>query len=281
MSSSLPPIPEENRPHLELMRPLPTTTQAAPLAAKPAPLLAAPQTLELGPLGNSNNPSPNRRAASCPVQRAYPWLLVTSTALAAAFCGLYMTKPVIVAGPQPGPAATANAPAPAPVYAASESSQTRPQESLMPRSGGLPGDVTKPEQADPRRLASAAAGPESAYEQTNLQIQHVLNAQGPEGEDLGKIDLKVPVLYRSRSLRWTPEEVARARELMVRIGSYQEESRRLREEGNSLLSEWNTLVGSSIPAAVLRADSPSLSREAQPAAAEGLDSTQAIEIQNR
>jgi len=279
--SHLPPIPGTNRPHLELMRPLPTTTQAAPLAAKPAPVQPSPQTLELGPLTNSASPAPNRRATGCPVQRAYPWLLVSSTALAALFCGLYMTKPVIVAGQQPGPAATAQAPSPSPVLAASPS---RPPEadSLLPRSGTLPGDVTKPQPADPRRFTSAQAGPESAYEQTNLQIQHVLKAQGPDGLDLGKIDLKVPVLYRSRALRWTPEEIARARDLMARISDYQEASRYLREEGNSLLTEWNALVGESIPASSLRADSPSLSGVPQAAAGNGgLDSTQAIEIQNR
>lgn len=275
--SNLPPVPEKNRPHLELMRPLPTTTHAAPLAAKPAPVLAAPQTLELGPLSTSPSPATNRRAAACPVQRAYPWLLVTSTALAALFCGLYMTKPVIVAGRQPGPAATANSPSP--VFS---SSQPTPGDSLMPGSGALPGDITKPQAADPRRLTSAQAGPENAFEETNLQIQHVLNAQGPGGEDLGKIALKVPVLYRSRALRWTPEEVAKARKLMVQIGDYQEASKDLREQGKVLLAEWNTLVGSSIPADVLRADSPSLTGETQPAAGvEGLDSTQAIEIQNR
>lgn len=275
--SSLPPIPGKDRPHLDLMRPLPTTTHSAPLAAKPAPVLPAPQTLELGPLSNSTSPAPNRRAAACPVQRAYPWLLVTSTALAALFCGLYMTKPVIVAGRQPGPAATANSPSP--VFA---SSQSKPADSLMPRPGALPGDVTKPQPADPRRLASAQEGPENAFEETNLQIQHVLKAQGPGGEDLGKIDLKVPVLYRSRALRWTPEEVAKARDLMVRIGNYQEASRMIRDEGNNLLAEWNTLVGNSIPTAVLRADSPSLTGETQPAAdPDGLDSAEAIEIQNR
>ena len=275
--SNLPPVPEKNRPHLELMRPLPTTTQSAPLAAKPSQLATAPQTLELGPLSNSTSPAPNRRAAACPVQRAYPWLLLTSTALAALFCGLYMTKPVIVAGRQPGPAATANSPAPT-----LASIQPDPADSLLPRAGALPGDITKPQPADPRRLASAQAGPENAFEETNLQIQHVLKAQGPNGEDLGKIDLKVPVLYRSRALRWTPEEVAKARQLMVRIGNYQEASRIIRNEGNSLLAEWNTLVGSSIPTAVLRADSPSLTGDLQPAAGtEGLDSTQAIEIQNR
>jgi hypothetical protein len=234
--------------------------------------------LELGPLTHSTAPASNRRSTACPVQRAYPWLLAGSTALAAVFCGLYMTKPVIVTGAQAGPAATANAPAPAFAAAAAPSPDA---DSLLPRSGVLPGDTSKPQPADPRRLASAQSGPENAYEPTNLQIQHVLKAQGPDGEDLGKIALEVPVLYRSRALRWTTEEVAQARDLMVRIGHYQEASRLLRDEGSSLLAEWNSLVGNSIPASVLRADSPSLTREAGPAGTESLDSTQAIEIQNR
>ncbi len=261
------------------MRPLPTTTPAAPVATKPLSAILAPQTLELGPLGNSHNQTPNRRAAACLVQRSYPWLLIASTALAAIFCGLYLTKPVIVAGPAPGPAATANSPAPA--FAAAPFSAQKSPELLLPGAGALPGDVSKPQAADPRRLPSAVSGPESAYEETNLQIQHVLNAQGPGGEDLGKINLKVPVLYRSRALRWTPDEVAHARALMTRIGNYQEASRMIRDEGQKLLGEWNALVGESIPSTVLRADSPSLTGEAPSEDAGSLDSTQAIEIQNR
>ena len=76
---SLPPIPGKGRPHLDLMRPLPTTTQAAPLATKPAVSTAVSQTLELGPLHHSTLPAQNRRAAtSYTIQRAYPWLLIAS-----------------------------------------------------------------------------------------------------------------------------------------------------------------------------------------------------------
>lgn len=259
------------------MRPLPTTTQAAPVAVKPAPVIASNQTLELGPLHHSSAPAPNRRAQACPISRAYPALLIASTALAAVFCALYVNKPVIVAGQSPGPAATATAPAP-PAFASSPSPAGEP---LLPRAGTLPGDTNKPQPADPRRLSPRSAGSEKPFEETNLRVQHVLNAEGPNGEDLGKLMLEVPVLYRSRALRWTPAEVARARDLMTRIGNYQEASRKVREEGQMLLGEWNLLIGESIPADVLRADSPSLSREAQPAATESLDSTQAIEIQNR
>lgn len=277
---SLPPIPGRDRPHLDLMRPLPTTTQAAPLATKPAVTTAVSQTLELGPLHHSTVPAQNRRSnAPCPVQRAYPWLLIASTALAAVFCGLYLNKPVVVAGHGPGPSVTAISPAP-PVPAMIAAAP-KPADSLLPRGGNLPGDIAKPQAADPRRLASAGAGPERAFEETNLRIQHVLKAQGPDGEDLGKIMLEVPVLYRSRALRWTPEEVARARSLMTRIGHYQEAAQIVRNEGRKLLGEWNALVGESIPTPVLRADSPSLSGGLQPSTEEQLDSTQAIEIKNR
>lgn len=261
------------------MRPLPTTTPAAPAAAKPLPAILAPQTLELGPLGTPHSPGPNRRTAAYPVQRGYPWLLVASTGLAAIFCGLYLTKPVIVAGHAHGPMTAANPPfpdLPAPAPARPSSA-----ELLLPGATALPGDASKPLATDPRRLPSAAAGPESAYEETNLQIQHVLNAQGPQGEDLGKINLKVPVLYRSRALRWTPDEVAQARALMTRIGNYQEASRMIRDEGQKLLGEWNALVGESIPATVLRADSPSLTGQAPTDDDANLDSTQAIELRNR
>ena len=102
------------------MRPLPTSTQIAPVAAKPAPVVATPQTLELGPITGSPSAGTNRRAPAATAQRAYPWLLVTSTLLSATFFTLYLTKPVIAAG-VPATAALASpldpTPPPAPAAA--------------------------------------------------------------------------------------------------------------------------------------------------------------------
>lgn len=264
------------------MRPLPTTTQVAPVVAKP-PVPTATQTLELGPLSHSSSLANRRSAGSNP--KSYPWLLLASTGLAAVFCGLYLTKPVIAAAPsrmavdEPFDPAPPLPPGPA-MAMAKQAAAVAP--SLLPSGATLPGDhAAKPQTTDPRHLESVAPGAAASYEETNLRIQHVLKARGPAGEDLGKIMLEVPVLYGSRSLRWTPAEIARARELLVRMGDYQEKSRALQNECSNLLSEWNSLVGDSIPTSVLRADSPSLTREALLNPGEGLDSTEAIEIQNR
>jgi hypothetical protein len=247
---------------------------------KPAPVSATPQTLELGPLSGSPSPAQNRRAPAAAAQRAYPWLLVTSTVLCATFFTLYLTKPVIAAGVAPSVSANELDPPPPP---SPSPAGAKPQDSaLLPNSHSLPGDKgSKPVAADPRRLGSVAAGSAASFEESNLRVQHVLNARGPAGEDLGKVTLEVPVIYASRTLRWTPEEIARARDLQVRIGDYQEKSRALREEGRMLMEQWNALMADSIPSEVLRADSPTLNRPSLTNPAQGLDSAEAIEIQNR
>ena len=219
---------------------------------------------------------PNRRTASCATHRAYPWLLVASTAIAGAFCTLYITKPVIIAAPTVPPFSAGN-----PVTPTPPASQAPP--SLMPNADHLPGEKISARQ-DP--VASQDAHPPlpaaAAFEQTNLRVQHILNAQAPGGL-LAKIDLDVPVLYQSRNLRWTPTEVAEARALMLRLQDYQEKSGALRAEGADLLAAWNHIVEKSIPTSVLRADSPALPANQQDAAdtprPAGLNTTGLIQIQ--
>ncbi|MGB6221989.1 hypothetical protein [Haloferula sp.] len=242
------------------MRPLPTSpaSQPAPQAEKP---VLTRRALELGAT------STNQRRTSCPTQRAYPWLLGVSTLMAGAFCFLYINKPVIV---------TESSQQLSPALAAS------PIESLKPADS----DLTSPDsdRKSPRIRASEPQnlqGNGSAFEETNLRIQHVLGAQSTEGDDLGRVILDVPVLYQSGAVRWTQDDVAKARSLLTRIGSYQEKSRSLREEAVTLISEWDELVVSSIPESALRADSPTLpenqgigaSREAT------LNTTNSIEIE--
>ena len=217
-----------------------------------------------------------RRSTTCATHRAYPWLLVASTAIAGAFCTLYITKPVLLASPNLPPFSSVNPAAPT-----SPVAQTEP--SLMPNADHLPGEKI-PAHQDPvaHHDVSPPGPPAAAFEQTNLRVQHILNAQAPGGH-LAKIDLDVPALYQSRNLRWTVAEVAEARELMLRLQDYQEKSGALRAEGADLLAAWNHIIEKSIPSSVLRADSPALPANQQDAAdaprPAGLDTTELIKIQ--
>jgi hypothetical protein len=258
------------------MKPLPAqTASGVKTSGESIPSLPAAITPPTGEYSTAN-----RRAGTCAAQRAYPWLLCASTAIAALFCLMYITKPVII-------------PAPATVQTPTKTATVRSGESpasanLMPSSIRLPGETptapaaTKPLPADPRQ---ALPGPPStsSFEETNLRIQHILTAEAPGGH-LDRIVIDVPVLYQSRNLRWTAAEVAQARDLLARLMDHQEKSRQLRAEGVGLLDAWNHLIGNSIPASELRADSPSLPTNQQDAAdtprpAE-LITTESIQIQN-
>jgi hypothetical protein len=222
----------------------------------------------------------NRRAGTCPVQRAYPWLLASSTAVAALFCLMYITKPVIIAASD----ATRQT-VPSQALAMADNPAKTP--SLMPSADRLPGETSpaanavKPTATDPRRALPGSAAA-SAFEETNMRIQHILTAEAPGGH-LDRIDIDVPVLYQSRSLLWTPTEVAEARALLLRLMDYQEKSQALRAEGVELLGAWNHLIESSIPSADLRADSPSLPANQEDAADSprpaGLITTESIQLQ--
>lgn len=232
---------------------------------------------------NAYSSSNRRLPPACPAQRAYPWLLLASTAVAALFCLLYITKPVII----PAPAMIAPLPAgKAPAMASATSStpvDAMPRSDLMPSSSALPGEALtdfKPQPDDARGVVPPSPSV-SEFEETNLRVQHVLTAETPGGQ-LDRIVLDVPVLYQSRNLRWTAGEVAEARGLLISLMDYQEKCRELRAEGVDLLQAWNRLIERSIPATELRADSPSLPANQQDSAdaprPSGLITTDAIQI---
>ena len=249
------------------------------------PALPTALTAAAGPYSTAN-----RRASTNPVPRVYPWLLFTSTAIAALFCLLYITKPVIVSSSTPAstPVATpASTPAAPANLTPSPSSKAAAQAALMPSNERLPGELSpppagiKPTAATPRRTLPGPPST-STFEETNLRIQHVLTAEAP-GNHLDRIDLEVPVLYQSRNLRWTPADIAEARKLLIHLADYQEKSQRLRAEGSELLDLWNRLISHSIPVTDLRADSPSLPANQEDAAdaplPAGLITTESIQLQ--
>ncbi len=218
----------------------------------------------------------NRRAAASRVPRIYPWLLVVSTAVAGVFCLLYITKPLIVT-PQELAPGKSSTPVPAKTLAA-----TAPQACLLPSHDRLPGEKSAGETSHDAGISARGSAAPTAFEQTNLRIQHILTAEAPGGH-LSRINLDVPVLYQSRSLRWTAAEVADARVLLARLADFQEKSRLLRAEGSELLDSWNHLIERSIPAGDLRADSPTLPANQQDTAGTprpaGLDTRELIQIQ--
>lgn len=199
------------------------------------------------------NPDPstysatNRKVNSCSVQSIYPWLLFASTAIAATFCLAYITKPYIIEGPsgftetEQREVASSN---PAPKDGAG---------SLLPNGDALPSN----DRPSPSDLAETPTASGADFEETNIRVQHVIDAESPSG-DISRIIVDVPVLYQSRNLRWSQEEAAEARELLARLSAHQEKTRMLRDEGAQLLSAWNNLMDRSVPTAALRADSPSL-----------------------
>jgi hypothetical protein len=222
---------------------------------------------------------------------AYPFLLLLSTCVAGVFCYLYLTKPVIMEAAPATPVATPiaveekplaaapPAPVPTPVLQAPvEKPVSSTSLALAPSSQKLPGDVV-PSTAAPRKAMGKTGT--NGFEETNLRIQHVLIAEAPGGAR-NRLEFEVPVLYRSRNLRWSTTEVAQARELLGKLADYQEKNRTLRAEGLVLLDAWNHLINRSIPGGVLRADSPSLptnqdeaNGSPQPSA---LDTTEAIRL---
>ena len=279
---------------------LPSPGEREP-AAQPFDAAVPPSNPAMPLLQSEPSAVKRSAAANRPQTRVYPLLLFLSTALAAVFCFMYITKPEFPLAPPLGanPLATADKPTevaatPAttqPLTTAAKSTATKPAPppaSMLPDTEHLPGDpaaaadAAKPaHDSDPRR-AHPEAAPAPIFEETNLHIQHVLTAATPGG-DLSRIVLNVPVLYQSRNLGWSENQVAESRDLLKRLAAYQENSRALREEAITLLAAWNHLVERSIPTAVLRADSPSLPANQEQAdrtgQATGLDTTESIQLQ--
>lgn len=223
----------------------------------------------------STNGAPrNRRVACDRTPTYYPILLVFSTLCAGLFCYLYITKPMVVARQDP--------PKPAAATASKPAANQAPK--LMPNPDRLPGE-TKPSAKESVATGTAVLPPppvRSDYEETNLKIQHILTADAPGGHSR-RIDVEVPVLYQSRNLRWSHDELKQANQLLVRLMEYQDKTRKLQADGELLLHEWNQLVAKSIPSAQLRADSPSLpenQRDATPDVRPAeLNSSKSIQLQ--
>ena len=253
------------------LEPIPTEQLVAPDSAQARPRVQLNQTAEEIP--------PQRavvKATVSPLYKLYPWLLSASVCLSAVLCWMYVSKPVIVTAaptsvdnsflvepqledkglePLGTPLATSNN-----VPSLIPSDDKLPGEEPSQKNSSQRGSEPKihavtPQVADNDSIQSSSEN--TGWENTNLKVQHILRADNGDGE-LEKIILTVPVRYESRTMRWAPQDVLQARNILSRLMVYERDLNRLRLQGESILTDWNGLLKRTVPSGVLRADSPSL-----------------------
>ncbi len=258
------------------LEPIPTEQIVIVKQKPPSGELRAGNTRQLGGItgmGSGYPAAEDKRAEGGQLEKAYPWLLGASTCLCALLCWMYVTKPVIIQETEDSTVGYV-----APQVASqepknvSEKKSTKPpaDADLAPSDSQLPSSTNKPvaslkstpEKIDPRMLTkaqrdAAERGVAAGWERTNLKVQHILSADAGSGEH-EKIVINVPVLYETRSMRWTPEQIEKAREVLGRLMLYERSLSNLRKEGTEILADWNQIIKDTVPAESLRADSPSL-----------------------
>jgi hypothetical protein len=236
--------------------------------------------------GNNADDSAFARLSSYQADKVYPWLLGVSITISAVLCWLYVTKPVILISDSSSPgqsqAMVSNKDSAKGLLNGSEAGRSsHGKAALVPSDNGLPesssamnhsADSTSlahlphngqsPHTRNPAMLAKSHAGAIGSpfflgWESTNLKVQHILSVDAGGGE-LEKIVLNVPVLYQTRTLRWTAEDITKARSVMTRLMEYERNLNQLRGEAQSILKDWNQILQTTAPTVALRADSPTL-----------------------
>lgn len=105
-----------------------------------------------------------------------------------------------------------------------------------------------------------------AVEETALEVEHVLVVEDTANNRLEKVIARVPAHFASGTVRWTPEQFARARQLRARLATIRDYQSQLAEELDRLQADWVDLITQGLPQDALRADSPSLPQATSAAA---------------
>jgi hypothetical protein len=114
------------------------------------------------------------------------------------------------------------------------------------------------EAIDPREVGvTANDGPDQNFEETVLTVQRTLTAVNPEGEKQ-LIRLKIPVMYKSRTLRLEGETKEKGLELLKKLRTKASELASIKEDLEKTLIDWNELVKRSTPYESLLPESPTL-----------------------
>jgi len=114
------------------------------------------------------------------------------------------------------------------------------------------------EALDPRDVGiTANDGPEQNYEETALTVQRTLTAVNSEGEKQ-LIRMKIPVMYKSRTLRLEGDTKKKAVEILDRLREKSRQLSQMKKELDADLLDWNNLVKAATPYDSLLPESPTL-----------------------
>jgi hypothetical protein len=119
-------------------------------------------------------------------------------------------------------------------------------------------ESTQSLEADPREFGvTANEGPNKEYEETIASVQRTLTAVDSKG-DKQLIRLKIPVMYQSRNLLLDETQTAAAQATLAQLKEKKASLEGFRKEIEAILQDWNKIVESSTPNALLLPESPSL-----------------------
>ena len=210
-------------------------------------------------------PTPSSQSSS-EITLTYKYLLTFSTLSAVFFCWLYVTKPTIVTASKV--AAEESVSTQSNASGSKEKAPPAPTLNSFAKlnNSGLPGDTAKSETLSPMSAANRDSNiplPLSdstkdlvGFEETNDRVQHVITAQSNSSSE--RIILEVPVIYKTRGLRFGPEQANEAQRVLRALKIYQSQIKKLHQDGKNIQLAWDSLLMSAQPVAALRADSPSL-----------------------
>ncbi|MEO1856625.1 MAG: hypothetical protein ABGY95_04570 [Rubritalea sp.] len=210
-------------------------------------------------------PTPSTQTTS-DITLTYKYLLTFSTLSAVFFCWLYVTKPTVIthatAEAQEGPSVQSDLAD----TASKHETMTTSNSFANLANSKLPGEVSSsaaPAQISAVNKNSNIPLPVSdstkdlvGFEETNDRVQHVITAQSNNSSE--RIILEVPVIYKTRALRFGPEQAHEASRVLRALKIYQSQIKKLHQDGKNIQLAWDSLLMSAQPVAALRADSPSL-----------------------
>lgn len=133
---------------------------------------------------------------------------------------------------------------PAPARTPEPAAQPVPQNNLSPLARGT---------LTPYRNLNLPKG----FEPSNLNMQHAVAVEISPGK-FQKVLLDMPVLIKSGQIRWSTQQIERAKQLSSEIAAWRDKSGELQAEGQDLLRSWDELVLESLPLQFIQPDSSSL-----------------------